>query len=202
VVLTVLTLVVSIMAVGAGGRLRDSDRGADSGRMTGAAGTQHGARPNLPGPAAAALEGMAMRAAQNNAGSPPATATVRPADSDPAPQPPPRSGAPSRSASGSTTETRPPTEAAASRAPVPGSRSVASGADSGGNGAMPSAGSLSAASPAVADGALPSPSQRCGRRMLMALWRCMDRECESPELKGHAECVQWRQENHRAALPP
>ncbi len=35
------------------------------------------------------------------------------------------------------------------------------------------------------------PIDRCGRRVLLAQWRCIQRECEKPELRSHPECIKW-----------
>jgi len=45
--------------------------------------------------------------------------------------------------------------------------------------------------------AIPSPEQTCGRRYLIALTRCMERECARPELRQHPQCLQWRDEHDR-----
>ncbi len=49
--------------------------------------------------------------------------------------------------------------------------------------------------------ALAGPTERCGRRVLLALWLCVQRECAKPELTQHPECVRWRAEEARRASP-
>jgi len=46
-----------------------------------------------------------------------------------------------------------------------------------------------------------SPSERCGSRVLLALWICIERECGKPELHQHAECVKWRADQEQKANP-
>lgn len=41
------------------------------------------------------------------------------------------------------------------------------------------------------------PRERCGSRVLFALWSCMDRQCAKPELHDHPECVKLRLENEK-----
>jgi len=54
-----------------------------------------------------------------------------------------------------------------------------------------------AAEPAAVVG----PVERCGRRVLLALWLCVQRECAKPELYSHPECVKWRADEARRADP-
>jgi hypothetical protein len=49
--------------------------------------------------------------------------------------------------------------------------------------------------------AVVGPVERCGRRVLLALWLCVQRECAKPELYSHPECVKWRAEEARRANP-
>jgi serine/threonine protein kinase len=37
-----------------------------------------------------------------------------------------------------------------------------------------------------------TPRQACGSRVFVALYRCMQRQCERPALAAHPECVEWR----------
>ncbi|HEV6966286.1 MAG TPA: hypothetical protein VK305_12810, partial [Roseateles sp.] len=37
-----------------------------------------------------------------------------------------------------------------------------------------------------------SPTEACGRRVLLALAWCVDRQCEKPEFQNHPECVRLR----------
>jgi serine/threonine protein kinase len=46
-----------------------------------------------------------------------------------------------------------------------------------------------------------SPRERCGRRVLVALWLCMDRECAKPEDASHPECVAWREQGSQYKRP-
>lgn len=50
---------------------------------------------------------------------------------------------------------------------------------------------------------LPSPREACGDRVFIALALCMKRQCNKPELAGHPQCVQMRQqeEANRQNLP-
>jgi len=50
-----------------------------------------------------------------------------------------------------------------------------------------------AAAPAAA-GAAAGPRARCGDRVFLSMLICMKRECEKPELQGHAECVKMREQ--------
>lgn len=49
------------------------------------------------------------------------------------------------------------------------------------------------------------PSQACGKRVLLALARCVQRECARPRFRDHAQCVRMRAEmaerRERVALP-
>jgi serine/threonine protein kinase len=46
--------------------------------------------------------------------------------------------------------------------------------------------------PAAAPAKPASPRQTCGSRVFVALYRCMQRQCERPDLTQHPECVEWR----------
>ncbi|WP_425260757.1 serine/threonine protein kinase [Rubrivivax sp. RP6-9] len=48
---------------------------------------------------------------------------------------------------------------------------------------------------------LVGPTERCGSRILLALWNCIERECKKPELRQHPECVKWRAEQEQKANP-
>ncbi len=48
---------------------------------------------------------------------------------------------------------------------------------------------------------LAGPTERCGSRILLALWNCIERECKKPELRQHPECVKWRTEQEQKANP-
>jgi len=37
-----------------------------------------------------------------------------------------------------------------------------------------------------------TPRQACGSRVFVALYRCMQRQCERPAMVAHPECVEWR----------
>jgi serine/threonine protein kinase len=84
--------------------------------------------------------------------------------------------------------------------------SPAIGSGGGGTAAAPGTGSQ-AARPAtepepVLRTRLLSPSERCGGRVLMALWNCIERQCSrSPELKDHPECIEARQQQYRRQNP-
>jgi serine/threonine protein kinase len=45
------------------------------------------------------------------------------------------------------------------------------------------------------------PKERCGSRILVALLLCMERECATPELRQHPECVRWRADKDAKANP-
>ncbi|HEY9108432.1 MAG TPA: hypothetical protein VIN58_17290, partial [Roseateles sp.] len=47
-----------------------------------------------------------------------------------------------------------------------------------------------------------SPSEACGSRMLLARAWCIDRECEKPIFRNHAECVKLRELRHRPGDGP
>ncbi len=48
-----------------------------------------------------------------------------------------------------------------------------------------------AASAANADAAEPKNAREaCGKRVLVALWQCMERECEKPRYRNQAQCVE------------
>ena len=42
------------------------------------------------------------------------------------------------------------------------------------------------------------PRERCGRRHLIALHRCLVRECEKPEVQAHRDCHRLREVETRA----
>jgi serine/threonine protein kinase len=46
---------------------------------------------------------------------------------------------------------------------------------------------------------LVGPTERCGRRVFVALWTCIERECGKAELKQHPECVKWRADQEKKA---
>jgi len=57
------------------------------------------------------------------------------------------------------------------------------------------------------DGALPpapvtgrDPREQCGGRMLLALHKCLVRECAKPQYYDHGECVQVRAIEERARV--
>jgi hypothetical protein len=50
-----------------------------------------------------------------------------------------------------------------------------------------------AASTPVAGGEPRSPTEACGKRVLLALAWCVDRQCEKPEFQNHPECVRLRE---------
>jgi outer membrane biosynthesis protein TonB len=54
------------------------------------------------------------------------------------------------------------------------------------------------AAPKPAPSALQSPTELCGRRVLIALWNCIDRQCREPELRSHPECVKLREDRERS----
>ncbi|MDP3082917.1 MAG: hypothetical protein Q8N44_04390, partial [Rubrivivax sp.] len=43
------------------------------------------------------------------------------------------------------------------------------------------------------------PTERCGSRVLLAQWLCIQRECGTAELRNHAECVKWRNDQEKNA---
>jgi serine/threonine protein kinase len=53
--------------------------------------------------------------------------------------------------------------------------------------------------PPSAPARLIGPTERCGRRVFVALWTCIERECGKAELKQHPECVKWRAEQEKKA---
>jgi serine/threonine protein kinase len=54
------------------------------------------------------------------------------------------------------------------------------------------------AAPTPAPAVMQGPTERCGRRVLFALWNCIDRECRAPALRNHPECVKLREERERS----
>jgi serine/threonine protein kinase len=58
--------------------------------------------------------------------------------------------------------------------------------------------STTAARPPAPAAAPLSPSERCGSRVLFALWQCIARECQKPELASHPECIKARIDADRA----
>jgi len=55
--------------------------------------------------------------------------------------------------------------------------------------------------PAAVPPPLAGPNERCGSRVVLALWLCIERECRKPELQQHAECVKWRNDQEQKANP-
>ncbi|MEE9475848.1 MAG: hypothetical protein V3V71_04235, partial [Roseateles sp.] len=53
---------------------------------------------------------------------------------------------------------------------------------------LPGAGAAAAAEPEPR-----SPTEACGRRVLLALAWCIDRQCERPVFQNHPECVKLRE---------
>jgi hypothetical protein len=47
-----------------------------------------------------------------------------------------------------------------------------------------------------------SPTEACGSRVLLALAWCMDRQCEKPVFRNHAECAKLRELRHRPGDAP
>jgi hypothetical protein len=47
-----------------------------------------------------------------------------------------------------------------------------------------------------------SPSEACGNRMLLARAWCIDRECDKPVFRNHAECVKLRELRYRPGDAP
>lgn len=50
--------------------------------------------------------------------------------------------------------------------------------------------------PAVANGPS-SPREACGRRVLLALWRCLEQQCATPRFAQHAQCREVREWRER-----
>jgi hypothetical protein len=49
------------------------------------------------------------------------------------------------------------------------------------------------AAASAANGAAAEPNtarEACGKRVLVALWQCMERECEKPRYRNQAQCVE------------
>ena len=73
--------------------------------------------------------------------------------------------------------------------------------------AAPSTASSAPAKPAAASATAAaeprSPTEACGRRVLLALAWCIDRQCEKPEFQNHAECVKLRdiRSNRQGGVP-
>jgi hypothetical protein len=59
--------------------------------------------------------------------------------------------------------------------------------------ATTSAKAAASAAPIVAEPEPRSPSEACGRRVLLALAWCIDRQCERPLFQNHPECVRLRE---------
>lgn len=58
-----------------------------------------------------------------------------------------------------------------------------------------------ASAPPSAPARLIGPTERCGKRVLLALWRCIDRECAKPELAHHPECTKWKANEEQKRSP-
>jgi hypothetical protein len=58
-----------------------------------------------------------------------------------------------------------------------------------------------ASAPPIAPARLIGPTERCGKRVLLALWRCIDRECAKPELAHHPECTKWKANEEQKRSP-
>jgi hypothetical protein len=93
--------------------------------------------------------------------------------------------------------------AGAAGAGAPSSAPVLAPPDSAGpsiaapTGAAPRPAAVAQPATGPAPAAIPSPSESCGRRYLIALNRCMERECARPELRQHPQCLAWRDEHDR-----
>lgn len=157
---------------------------------------------HAPAPQAAPAESVARPAPV----APPAAATPLPAPSPapaPAPVPAPGERGPA--------DSRPSTPTAASERPA-------------GSIEQPPAAERAAATPAVvppapearqpvqrppaptapppAAGPEPAtPREACGRRVLLALWRCMQEQCASGRFAQHPQCVEWRALEERNRAP-
>jgi len=46
-----------------------------------------------------------------------------------------------------------------------------------------------------------SPTEACGRRVLLALAWCIDRQCERPVFQNHPECVKLREIRNSQRAP-
>ena len=55
--------------------------------------------------------------------------------------------------------------------------------------------------PPSAPARLVGPTERCGKRVFVALWTCIERECGKAELKQHPECVKWRSDQEKKMRP-
>jgi len=53
--------------------------------------------------------------------------------------------------------------------------------------------------PPSAPARLVGPTERCGKRVFLALWTCIERECGKAELKQHPECLKWRSDQEKKA---
>jgi len=163
-----------------------------------AGGSDVAAAPNLPASAAISSEpplpslpSSSAASVASAAATPLATATA------PVVTPPPASTAPARpSPAGAATPrpaaVRPQAEVAAPPIPVPRQEATESSA-----GVVPPVAAVSAASPARISG----PKERCGDRVLLSLWACIERQCTKPDLLSHPECVKLRAEQEQRVNP-
>jgi serine/threonine protein kinase len=142
--------------------------------------------------AAAARPPTSAGPSSREAGAPPARLAAPPSSVN-APSPPPASTVPP---SGRATAAAPP---ATMPSPAPAAPAVAPG---------PAAATAAAPSEAdeLAAAARPNagPREICGRRVLVALWNCMSRQCSRPALASHPECKAWKEstEWHRGTQNP
>ncbi len=142
-----------------------------------AGGSTQVSTPDLPStgatPAADAARDIARDAARPATATPPVRRTPVQTRPTPAPQPPVLETAPPPAP----VVEPPPVQAAVPRTPA-------------------SSPPLAAAKPEPLP--LKSPTERCGRRVLIALWNCIDRQCREPELRNHPECVKLREDRERS----
>jgi hypothetical protein len=156
-----------------------------------------------PPEAAASMVAVLPPAAETPAAPPivtptPAGPAVAAVDTPKAPAPRPTAEAPVRRPA---VEPRPaPTTAATKAPPVRAAEPAPPPAPPPAAPAAP-APTAAATAPNNAGGAVIGPNERCGRRVLMALWLCVQRECGKAELRGHPECVKWHKDQERNAQP-
>jgi serine/threonine protein kinase len=164
-----------------------------------AAATNDRADPPTPAPAAAAAPPTtAARPATSTGpssrdGGPPPARLATPPSSVNAPSPPPAVNVPSP---GRATAAAPP---AATPSPGAAAPTVPPG-----QAAATSPGPSEADELAAAARPNAGPREICGRRVLVALWNCMNRQCSRPALAGHPECKAWKEstEWHRGSQSP
>ncbi|MDT7834143.1 serine/threonine-protein kinase [Aquabacterium sp. OR-4] len=166
--------------------------------------------PMLPPPATAPAPAPAPTAA-------PAAAPLAAPGAQPAPASPPAaagaSAAAARPAAGTAAPSPAPARAAAALPPAPVPAPATTTVPGNSPPATPPAAAPARAAAAAADldpeadgmllkARVLSPAERCEGRVLIALWACIERQCNrAPELRNHPECAKARREAEQRGEP-